>query len=228
MRSSLPVLTALLLFSLNVRAGEPSRDLAAAPVGVSSSVGVFLDFEDRPARLTIETMEREVQSIMNPAGLRFSWRDLNDPKAVRSTFADLVVVKFRGSCSGVPRNRPKAGGADGEPVALADTKISNGKVLHFTDVYCNELRQYLGANAAPLRDSGRSLLYGRALGRIVSHEMWHIFAETDKHASGGVARACYTRQDLLQSVFFFDPAEEKILHEYAMRALLSMEANPAP
>lgn len=231
MRSCYLVVTALLLFVVAAHAGSSPRDLshgsgAVIPL-VNPGIGVFFEFAERPAQLTIDTMEKEVRAIMHPAGLSFSWRDLDDPKQTQGSYADLVVIKFGGSCSGVlpPFNDL---GPDSPPVALADTKISNGQILHFTEVHCDELRRYLSPNAVGLKESGRDVLYGRALGRVVSHEMWHIFAGTEKHASGGVARACHSRQELIQPAFVFDAKEEKILHDYAMRALLSREANPEP
>jgi hypothetical protein len=238
MRSFVLVVTAQLLFIAIAYAGLSSSETVpkngdpapgvspAISTSVFPGIGVFFEFQYRPDRLTVDTMEREVQSIMRPTGLVFSWRDLTDPLQSQGTFADLIVVKFNGSCSGVLP--PFSGVQDSAPVSLADTKVSDGQVLHFTEVHCDELRRYLSSNAAPLSESGRDLLYGRALGRIVSHEMWHILAGTEKHASGGVARACHSRQDLVQPVFVFDPKEEKILHDYAMRALLSREANPEP
>lgn len=191
-----------------------------------SGIGVFFDFENRPAQLAIDTMEREVTSIMGPAGLRFSWQELGGSQS-HASFADLIVVKFKGTCDGAPPPMSESSLNSDDPT-LASTRISDGQILHFTEVRCDELRRYLSPEVTPLNEKGRDLLYGRALGRIVSHEMWHIFAGTEKHASGGVARACHSRQELVQPTFLFDPKEEKILHEYAMRALLSREANPEP
>jgi hypothetical protein len=233
MRPSVPALTAALLSFSGIaivgvaRAESPALSLPRAAPAISPDVGVFLDFQDLPAQSTIEAMEREVQSIMRPAGLTFAWRNLGIPEQSHGIFADLVVVRFDGSCSGLLPPAANAG-MSGEPVSLADTKISNGQVLHFTDVHCDELRRYLSASATRLTESGRSLLYGRALGRIVSHEMWHILAGTEKHASAGIARACHSRQDLLKPVFAFDLKEEKILREYALRARLSQPPGAEP
>jgi hypothetical protein len=229
MRStSVLVVTAVLLSGGFARAEVAGavRQSTAIQAGAIQTIGVFFEFQDRPAQLTIDAMESEVQSIMRPIGLTFAWRELGGPQG-QGDFADLIVVKFKGSCSGV---LPPFGTADRdtEAIPLASTQVSNGYVLHFTEVGCDALRHYLSADAAQLNDAGRSRLYGRALGRIVSHEMWHIFAGTEKHASGGVARACHSREELVQPVFVFKPKEEKILHEYAMRSLLSKEANPEP
>ncbi|HWE52933.1 MAG TPA: hypothetical protein VG273_24290 [Bryobacteraceae bacterium] len=225
MRSSVFLfVTALLLYGSLAQAASPVARMTAPPVSFSR-VGVFFEFETRPAQLAIETMQREVESIMRPAGLTFGWRELGTPD--QGSFADLVVVKFKGTCSGVdPLTADSYSVTPG--TALASTKTSNGQVLHFTDVYCDEVRRYLSADAAPLDEAGRDLLYGRAFGRILSHEMWHIFAGTEKHASTGIARACFNRKELVQPVLLFDLKEEAVLHQYAMRALLSKEANPEP
>jgi hypothetical protein len=219
MRSTSVLIVTALLLSASVARAKDSRVSIA-------SIGVFYSFENRPAQLAIETMEREVGSIMRPAGLTFSWRELSDSQN-HPTFADLVVVRFKGTCGGAAAALPEPFNLAAE-IPLASTQTSNGHVLHFTDVYCDALRRYLSTEAAPLNERARNLLYGRALGRIVAHEMWHVFAGTEKHAAGGVARACHSRQELVQPTFIFDPKEEEVLREYAMRALVSKEANPEP
>ena len=220
MRSTSVFAVTALLLSAPVARAKHSRVSIA-------SIGVFFDFESRPAQLAIDTMEHEVGSIMRPAGLTFSWRELNNSQS-HPSFADLVVVKFKGTCGGTAAALPEPFNLTAEETTLASTKTSDGHVLHFVDVYCDELRRYLSPEAAPLTEKARDLLYGRALGRIVSHEMWHVFAGTEKHAASGVARACHSRQELVQPKFFFDPKEEEVLREYAMRALVSREANPEP
>jgi len=216
------LLCVTLLYVTTARA-DPSLRVATV---ASQSIGVFFEFEGPPPPLTIEMMQREVQSIMGPSGLVFSWHALGSTGS-QATFADLVVVKFKGSCSGT---LPPfvARGRSAEAVPLASTQVSDGHVLHFTEVRCDELRHYLSGPASLLNEHGRSRLYGRALGRIVSHEMWHIFAGTEKHASGGVAQAWHSREELVQPVFVFTPKEEKILHEYAMRALVPRVARAEP
>jgi hypothetical protein len=228
MRSTVVLLfTALLLSGPLARASSPVVHAKNSRFSFSS-IGVFFEFETRPPQLAIDTLEQEVESIMHPAGLSFGWRELGGSQS-HGSFADLVVIKFKGTCSGLASQYPDPYALSNlAGAALASTKTSNGQVLHFTDVYCDEVRRYLSAEAAPLNEAGRDMLYGRALGRIVSHEMWHIFAGTGKHASSGVARAWHSRQELVQAVFLFEPKEEEMLREYAMRALVSKEANPEP
>ena len=56
-------------------------------------------------------------------------------------------------------------------------------------------------------DADRTLLrvhvprLGRALGRVLAHELYHIFANTTKHARAGIAKSCYTAPELLADEF---------------------------
>jgi hypothetical protein len=198
--------------------------------GLAQSIGLFLNFEIRPSPVMLQAMEREVGSIMRPSGLVFSWRETGGSQsgdAVQPSLADLVVIGFKGSCDGVADPPGDSKPASSERI-LASTRTSEGQVLHFTDVRCNELRRYLAAEAGHADRNSRELLFGRALGRVLAHEMYHIFAATEKHASGGVARACHSRQELTQPVFTFDPREARVLREYATRVLYPKELNPEP
>jgi hypothetical protein len=44
---------------------------------------------------------------------------------------------------------------------------------------------------------------GRALGRVLAHELYHIFANTTRHAADGVGKPAYSVADLLSADFRF-------------------------
>jgi hypothetical protein len=58
-----------------------------------------------------------------------------------------------------------------------------------------------------LRSADRETAYGRALGRVVAHELYHIFANTLHHGSDGVGKSAYTVQELLNDEFRFEDRE---------------------
>jgi len=66
-------------------------------------------------------------------------------------------------------------------------------------------------------------MYGRALGRVVAHELYHIFAATETHGKDGVARSFHTRRDLTGKQFRFSQKETAALHDIKWRALLAGE-----
>src|SRR5665213_1551674 len=149
-------------------------------------IGVFFDFSAEPDSNTLAAMQREVAAIMAPTGLLFSWRDLNLDQE-KGTFADVVVIHFRGQCNAQYQPVSESGPPVRTDSVLASTQTSHGHVLHFTDVNCTEVRNYLASETARMKKGERDELYGRALGRIVAHEMYHIFASTEKHGAEGVA-----------------------------------------
>jgi hypothetical protein len=194
---------------------------------ISPSIGVFIDFEAQPSPETVAAMEREVTSIMSPTGLIFSWRTLTGEQQ-ETSFADLIVVHFKGSCNGAFVPISELGPWVGTDTVLASTQISNGQILHFTNVNCDEVRHYLAPETTHVKQVQRDELYGRALGRILSHEMYHIFAATEKHGSDGIARAYFSRRELVQPVFAFEPKESDELRDFRVRAFTAQEADPEP
>lgn len=180
----------------------------------STEVAIFLDFEHAAPPAVVAYMEAEVDRILSPSGLQFEWHALNEAEA-SATFADLAVARFKGACA--IRSETLAGRHSTKPIALAATAVADGHVLPFTEVDCHTLTQFLGPEilALPGRDRDRAL--GRAMGRVLAHELYHIFGETCKHASRGVANAYHSRGDLLAPEFNFRAAESDMFRNFNAR-----------
>ena len=52
------------------------------------------------------------------------------------------------------------------------------------------------------------------LGRVVAHELYHIFAKTTRHGSWGIAKAAYTVDELLCPKFEFEKRESNMLRAH--------------
>jgi hypothetical protein len=52
----------------------------------------------------------------------------------------------------------------------------------------------------------REFLYGRAMGRVVAHELYHILSNEPGHEEGGVAKPFFTTRDVLADQFNFNHA----------------------
>jgi hypothetical protein len=184
--------------------------------GGSSPIAVFMDFKSEPSVEAVSQMEREISTIMKPSGLEFDWRMMNDRHAGES-FRDLVVFTFKGHCQTEGPTYDELGPfADRQP--LASTRISEGRILPFSDVECDTIRNYIAGNVASAHPAEREGILGRALGRVVAHEMYHMLAGTTAHADGGVARSFHTRRDLTGPEFHFTARESKMLRELKANA----------
>jgi hypothetical protein len=188
-----------------------------APAHAAGPVAVFLQFDNPIPELALQQMQREVFSILRPAGYDFVWllltRDLQ-----MGQYSDLVVVHFTGDCD-ASRGRffPRVGALKGEP--LARTAVSDGVVLPFTEVRCDQMRQFLGVEMSGRKDKDNAATMGRALGRVLSHEMFHMLAGTRSHARSGVARPAHSVQELAsEKAFQFEPEEIRLLHGIRKRS----------
>lgn len=197
--------------------------LSCAQAATAPPIAVFVDFESQPSRESVLQMRTEIAAILKPSGLSLDWHSLQDPQSTQS-YPDLVVLRFKGSCQ--VRNPPMDSelGPAIESKALASTVVSDGHVLPFTDVKCNEIRRYLQSELLGRQTAKQEQIYGRALGRVVAHELYHIFAATEEHAKEGVARSFHTRRDLTNKTFRFTEKETTKLHELKWRALLTAES----
>jgi hypothetical protein len=136
-------------------------------------------------------MREELQRLLEPAGLEIVWKRLADRQA-GETFDLVAVTSFAGSCSaGKPVIATQAS------VSLADTSISDGRILPFFRIDCPKIIGMLGSQTEPS-------FVGRALARVAAHEIYHIVAQTAEHQERGVAKASFSIRDLTTDRFDLD------------------------
>ncbi len=177
--------------------GEP-RNSDPAPINLYTS------FQQQPPPEVVQAIQDELDQIMNPAGRPVRWRPV--AASAHEVSAELAVVKFIGRCD------PSREGRSAGPVgALGWTHISDGVILPFTDISCDAVRNLTQARLYRESPRKRDEAYGRALARVLAHELYHIFARTTHHESCGVGRAAYTAAELLAPEFRFEAKEAKAM-----------------
>ena len=181
-------------------------------------ITLYTQFQQAPPGAVLQALRDEVESIMAPIGIRFEWRDLNQTQG-HEVSAELAVVTFKGRCdtAGVGTHSRFEG-------ALGWTHVSDGQILPFTDVSCDRVREFVQSGLLLFRMEDREARYGRALGRVLAHELYHIFANTTRHGSMGVAKESYSVQDLVADDFQFQAKESRMLQ--ANRPRPAVEAVP--
>ena len=168
-------------------------------------ITLYTQFQQAPPDGVLQALRDEVEAIMAPIGLRFEWRDLSKTQG-HEVSAELAVVTFKGRCDTVGlTTRSKYEGA------LGWTHVSDGQILPFTDISCDRVREFTQSGLLGMRAEERDEKYGRALGRVLAHELYHIFANTTRHGSVGVAKESYSVTDLLTDDFQFQAKESHLL-----------------
>ena len=109
-----------------------------------------------------------------------------------ASFSDLVVMTFKGSCGFEP-----AAPRYDELGPLATTRTSDGEVQPFGEVNCdrvvNSARSAMSGNDFAHAD----LLIGRAMGRVVAHELVHMLTKSGQHGIEGVEKPALSGKQLI-------------------------------
>ena len=193
------VLLCLMLGALPALGGEHGQAPVAAPISL------YTQFQQQPPQAVADAMQDELETIMSPIGLRFDWRALSKSRA-NEVSVELAVITFKGHCDVANLSSERT-----NPGALGWTHVSDGVILPFSDVDCDRIRSFIQHDLLTVRPEIREETYGRAVARVLAHELYHIFANTAKHGACGVAKASYTVQELLSEDFQFEGKESDAL-----------------
>jgi hypothetical protein len=182
---SLMLRALLLVFCLSVCAQAQTRTLAlySGPARGLDADSSFM-------------MRAELQRLLAPAGLEVAWKNSAEHKT-GDDFELVAVGSFEGSCSAAEPAVLTPVSAVDTVASLADTSISDGRILPFFHVDCTRLVRMLGSGP------DRAMI-GRALARVIAHELYHIVAGTAEHQNTGVAKAAFSVRDLITPRFDFD------------------------
>jgi hypothetical protein len=162
-----------------------------------ASVTILFKFESAHSQIAVQEMKRELGTLMDPLGFELDWRDRGDT-AKADVFEDLVLVDFRGRCSMLAADLPGQGNG-----ALAHTAVSDGKVLPFSEVECDRVRAFLHSAKAGAEGQPPDLALGRALARVLAHELHHVLSQSTAHSDSGLAKPSLSRAELVSQSLEF-------------------------
>jgi len=160
------------------------------PAPAASDVTVVLDFKGMSSPVAVREMEREASQIIRASGIELAWR--TPSQAVSASFGDLVVMTFKGACSYVP-----APPLYDELGPYASTRTSNGEIQPFGEVDCDRVVSSVHSAMFGGDYAKADLLVGRALGRVVAHELVHMLTKSEVHAREGTQKAALSGRQLI-------------------------------
>jgi hypothetical protein len=187
------VRSSLFCMALSCFSALPASSQSAPPP--AAPVAIYTDFRQPVPPGVADALRAEVDAIMAPAGLHFEWRSLADFHSETALVA-LVVAHFEGRC-----NTEGLVMRDNQPGSIGSAEIRDGAIVPFIHVDCTRVRTLLQIDLLGRRSHERDPLYGRALGRVLSHELYHVLAATPLHTAQGVAKEEFSAADLLAANF---------------------------
>jgi len=168
-------------------------------------VALYTEFEQKPPNAVLDAIQEEVAAIMSPAKLRFAWYPLAEARGRRLS-PHVAVVHFKGECD-TEGLLPEGG----YPGPLGWTHISDGHILPFVDINCLGIRIFVQCSLVDLPTPTRDSAFGKAVARVLAHELYHVLANTQGHSSEGIAKARYSVQELLAPIFQLGRKEQDAL-----------------
>jgi hypothetical protein len=169
-----------------------------------STVALYTSFQQEMPASAVKAMREELDWITSPIGLKFGWR-LFDSVGKHTPVARLAVIHFKGSCK--VDDLTVLPSHSFYRLKLGWTHAVDGRVVPYADIFCDAIRAYIAPTLLVTDPQQREAIYGRAVGRVVAHELYHIFAETRKHAWSGLAKANCSEADLVSDDFSFGANE---------------------
>ena len=169
--------------------------------GTPGPTTVFFKFEGPSTAAVFDAMKREMTALFSNTAHRFDWRRIEEASEI-GPVPNLVVLRLRGDCRMTHPFPPLD-----EQGLYAWTEVTDGVVLPFSTVDCDRVRNAVSAALwGSERKRGEELL-GRALGRILAHELFHIFTKSGAHPARGLAKQAVTGAELISEGTVFHPED---------------------
>jgi hypothetical protein len=173
-----------------------SVPMAAFPAG--GTVAISLRLRTGTVRAAaLEEMQKELAGLMYGVGMAAQWED---PTNYRDVNGYIVVVDLEGDCS-VPVHAETEPLPEGTP--LGTTATAENHILPFVSVNCKTLNALLAPFMADQPAAFRDFVFGRALGRVLAHELYHVVTQSGDHLDSGLAKARFSAADLMKNQFEF-------------------------
>jgi hypothetical protein len=176
---------------------------AVAPAGgVAASLELLTQFDQRPSTTVVGAMAREIEALYRDVPVSIGWHELAGYQSSVST-PRLVFIYFKGDCR-APRLPPRQ---SVEGLALAGISRVDGRMLPVVTVDCERTAGYLWPSMSGADRANGDAAFGRALARVVAHELYHYLTGMAKHTRSALFRASIPASALLARELSFAPGE---------------------
>jgi hypothetical protein len=150
-------------------------------------------------------MKREFAGIMKDSTLRFDFRWRS--QASEEALTDLVLVRFTGKFVLEP-----VGYLYDERGPMAFTYSTDGIVQPFSEVACDKVTSAVRSAMAGSDFANADVLLGRALGRVLAHEVVHMLSKSGAHGRTGVAKTALSGSQLIAPELRLGPEDVERIH----------------
>jgi hypothetical protein len=157
---------------------------------------LLTEFEVSPSMVAIQEMQREMDRLYRDVPVAIAWHGVSNFQSP-GRVPRLLFVHFKGDCRAV--TMPPRHGVEG--VALASVNRVDGEMLPLVTVDCQRIANYIWPSLRGPERSHGDKPFGRALARVLAHELYHYLTGEAKHTHSALFRASISSSALLSSQF---------------------------
>jgi hypothetical protein len=88
--------------------------------------------------------------------------------------------------------------------------VVDGEIRPFIDIQCDRVQASLNS-VLWRQDQNSSVALGRALARVLAHELYHVLAGTAAHSRTGIAKPALSGTDLASQRLEFTPSDVELM-----------------
>jgi hypothetical protein len=182
--------------------------------GVAAPLQLLTQFDGRTSSRAIGEMQREIDRLYRDVDVPISWHEVSGYQSTGET-PRIVFIRFSGACRPLrmPPMRPVAG------IALAGVSRVDGRMLPLINVDCDRVARYLWPAMTGAERASGDIAFGRALARVVAHELYHCLTGTAKHSRSALFRADISARALLAAEMDFGADEVARLRRTLARGI---------
>jgi len=140
-----------------------------------STLQMLIGFDHLPDMSAVQWMRRETADLFSEAGLTLAWRQRGISQEMKPT-EPAVSVRFHGHCQLEPHLWWAL-----ETGPLASTQVMEGEIRPFIEVNCDRAAAVVSQDRGPFSEPLVTRAFGRALGRLVAHELYHYLTQSAVH-----------------------------------------------
>ena len=160
--------------------------LAHLPALSAENIFVLAAFDRSPDTAAVEWMREETARVFSEAGVTFLWRPVNQLN-IMPAGAVRVRLQVHGDC----RIEPNAlTAAEGGPMGWVESQ--EGVIRPLIDVDCDSISAMVWEHRGTFPRPLVVRAFGRALGRVLAHELYHYVTQSTAHSASGIFRHALT------------------------------------
>jgi hypothetical protein len=179
-------------------------------VAQEKSIAIFVGTDHEAGAGVLRSLQREAEDALGPSQVHISWHAMESSQ-YSQVYESMAMVRLRGECRVEAPAARRGLQINSEP--LGQTQVVEGKVLPMADIRCDAVRRVIDRELRAAHPEQKEELLGRALGRVVAHELYHILLRSTDHGRDGLARPAQSSSDLLAEHSSFAEKQAKELSE---------------